>query len=270
MKGAPLLQLTSAVARPGGPGTPVVLNGCSLSLWPKESVALIGESGVGKTTLLRVLAGMLPLEDGRLRAPIRIGWLSQHPATAFDPRWSVIRSVAEPARLAGRSKIEAFDMAQKVMQTLKLSRVQWDLRPMALSGGQLRRAAIARALVSDPQLVVADEPTAGLDPEIALALINLLRERIKARGATLLYATHDLGVAAHLSDRVVVMDDGKIVEVASMYRLALQARSPAARRLLGSWLPLDPAEARKQLAKPGSVQANPETWPSDTDEDEEE
>ena len=267
---APILQMSGATVKPGGPEGPAVLEACSLSIQKGESVALVGESGAGKTTLLRTLAGLLPLEAGRLRSPDRIGWLPQHPLASFDPRWTVLRSVAEPARLAGRSKEDALEGARKVLQSLKLSATQWNIRPHGLSGGQIRRAAIGRALVADPPLVLADEPTAGLDPVAGLSLAELLLERVRARGSSLLWATHDMGMAGILSDRVLVLDRGRIVEAAPMRALVERPRSATARRLLGAWLPLDPREARRQLKEPGSVRPDVEMWePPPSEEDEE-
>ncbi len=266
---APILQLSAATVRPGGPEGPKVLEACSLSIQAGESVALVGESGAGKTTLLRALAGLIPLEAGRLRSPDEMGWLPQHPLASFDPLWSVLRSVAEPARLAGTPKEDALEGARKVLQSLKLSPIQWNLRPRGLSGGQIRRAAIGRALVSGAPLILADEPTAGLDPVAALGLAELLLDRVRARGSSLLWATHDMGMAGLLSDRVLVLDKGKIVEAAPMRALVEQPRSAAARRLLGAWLPLDPSAARQQLKEPGSVRPDAEMWelpPSEDDE----
>ncbi len=267
MSPAPLLQISEAAVRVGGPAGPLVLDALSLTVQPGESVVVLGESGVGKTTLLRAVAGLLPLERGRRLAPERMGWIPQHVEASFDPRWTVLRSVAEPARLAGAEREAALAGALELLSTLRLGKTQWRLRPAALSGGQVRRAAIARALAADPPLVLADEPTAGLDPEAALNFIYLLRERLKARNRALLWATHDLGVAALLADRVLVLAGGKIVEAAWMRRFVANPRSKAARRLLGAWLPLDPEAARRQLKEPGTVTARAEAFPEEPKEE---
>ncbi len=260
MSPAPIMQLIGAVVRPGGPEGPAVLKDCSFSIQSGQTIVLVGESGCGKTTTLRTIAGLIPLEKGTLRAPDHIGWLPQHPLAAFNPRWPVIRSVVEPLRLAGASRAEARQKSRKLLESLKLSRMQWDLRPSALSGGQLRRAAIARALVAAPHLVLADEPTAGLDPIAALQLIDLFKNLSKSRKTSVLWVTHDLGVASAAADRVLVLANGKIVEAARMGRLATNPRTEITRKLLGCWLPLNSASASQQLAKPGSVTANPAAW----------
>lgn len=266
MSAPAVVELRGVVVRPGGEGSPKVLRGCSLSVNPGEKVVIVGESGSGKTTILRTIARLLPIEEGTLRAPDSIGWLPQHPLTAFDPRWPVIRSVCEPMILAGEKRTDARSRAVKLLESVKLSRMQWDMRPRALSGGQLRRAAVARAIAASPALVLADEPTAGLDPEATLSLVDLFKQITSARGTAVMWVTHDLGVASAVADRVIVLAEGKIVEVATMHRLAVNPRTGAARRLLNAWLPLDPVAARKQFRKPGSVTANPAAWiQSDSD-----
>ena len=247
---AAILQMTAATVRPGGPDGPAVLEACSLSVQKGESVALVGESGAGKTTLLRALAGLIPLERGRLRTPERLGWLPQHPLASFDPRWSVLKSVAEPARLAGTPKEDALEAARKVLQTLKLSPTQWNLRPRGLSGGQIRRAAIGRALVADAPLVLADEPTAGLDPVAALILAELLLERVRARGNSLLWATHDMGMAGLLSDRVMVLDRGRSWR---WHPCGPWWNGPVPRRPGGCWAP----GSLSILPRPGASSRSP-------------
>jgi ABC-type glutathione transport system ATPase component len=228
-------------------------------------VVIVGASGAGKSTVLRTIARLLPLESGTLRAPASIGWLPQHPLAAFDPRWTVLRSVCEPLRLAGESRTEARTKAVKLLQSVKLSRMQWDLRPAALSGGQLRRAAISRAIAASPRVVLADEPTAGLDPEAALSMVDLFRELTAIHGTSVVWVTHDLGIASAVADRVLVLSDGRIVEAAPMDRLAVNPQTAATRQMLDAWLPLDPEAARRQFGKPGSVTPNPAAWITVTD-----
>lgn len=262
-----LLQLSGVVARPGGPESPKVLDGCTFSIRAAEAVALVGESGTGKTTILKTIVGLVPLEDGQLRVPEKMGWLPQHPLASFDPRWSVIKSVAESGVLAGMAKVEARGAARTVMLSLDLTQNEWRRRPSSLSGGQLRRAAIVRSLVPSPPLILADEPTAGLDPVAALELINLFKKRISDRGASVLWVTHDMGVAAALADRVLVLEKGKIVEAAGIRRFVENPRSAAAKKMLGAWLPLDTKRARQQIAEPGSVAARADVYPEEVDED---
>jgi peptide/nickel transport system ATP-binding protein len=243
------------------------LDGCTFSIRAGEVVALVGESGAGKTTMLRTIVGLVPLEEGRVRVPEKIGWLSQHPLSSFDPRWSVVKSVAESGVLAGMTKREAGGVARTIMLAIDLTQREWRRRPSSLSGGQLRRAAIVRSLVPSPPLILADEPTAGLDPAAALELIDLFKKRVSDRGTSVLWVTHDMGVAAAVADRVVVLDKGKIVEVAGIRRFVENPRSAAAKKMMGAWLPLDTKLARRQIAEPGSVAARADIYPEEVDED---
>jgi len=268
MSDAAIIELRGVEARPGSEESPLVLKGCSFSVYPSERVVILGESGAGKTTALRAIARLIPVEGGNLRATDSIGWLPQHPLTAFDPRWPVIRSVCEPLILAGENRTDARERAVKLLRSVKLSNMQWDLRPAALSGGQIRRAAIARALAASPAVILADEPTAGLDPEAAILLVDLFREMTAIHRTAVVWVTHDLGIASAVADRVIVLAGGKIVEVASMERLALNPRTEASRRLLKAWLPLDPVAARRQFSEPGSVAPNPAAWITADEEEE--
>ncbi len=246
---APLVQMHEAVVRPGGVLAPAVLRGCSFTLAAGESAALVGESGAGKTTLLRALAGLIPPTSGRVEAPARPGWLPQHPPAAFDPAWSVLRSVAEPLRLSGSDAAAAREQAIALIRVLGLDPAHAARRPRELSGGELRRAALARALIAAPPLLLADEPTAGLDPVATLVLIDLVRDSVEARGTALLWVTHDLGVAAAVAPRLLVLAQGRIVEDGPARQVLSAPVSDSARRLTGAWLPLEPHLARARLAE---------------------
>ncbi len=244
-----VLQISDAVVRPGGPGTAIVLNELTLSVLRGETAVLVGSSGTGKTTILRTAAGLLTPDQGSVSRCERTGYMPQHPLTSFDPRWTIVRSVAEPARLAGAGRDEAVEQAVATLQTVKLSDAEWHRRPSSLSGGQLRRAAIARALVMHPDLILADEPTAGLDPEAALQLVDLFKTVSKSNESGVLWVTHDLGVAAAVSDRIMILEDGTIAESTTMQRLVSDPQSESGREMLNAWLPLDRSAARNRLAE---------------------
>jgi peptide/nickel transport system ATP-binding protein len=242
-----VVQVRDVVVRPGGPGGPVVLNGLTFSLQRGEKVVLAGPSGSGKTTTLRTMAGLLIPDRGFVSRCERIGYMPQHPLTSFDPRWTIVRSVAEPALLAGASKEEAFEQAMTILQSVKLSDVQWQRRPSSLSGGELRRAAVARALATQPDLILADEPTAGLDPEAALQLVDLFGTVSKSIEPGVLWVTHDLGVAAAVSDKIMILEEGRITESTSMQQLVSGSLSETGREMLEAWLPMDRSAARNRL-----------------------
>lgn len=243
-----VLQISDVVVRPGGPGTAIVLNQLTLSVLRKETAVLVGSSGTGKTTILRTAAGLLTPDQGSVSRCERTGYMPQHPLTSFDPRWTIVRSVAEPARLAGASKDEAVEQAVATLQSVKLSDAQWRRRPSSLSGGQLRRASIARALVTQPDLILADEPTAGLDPEAALQLVDLFKAVLKSNESGVLWVTHDLGVAAAVSDRIMILEDGTIAESTTIQQLVSDPQSESGREMLNAWMPLDRRASRSKLA----------------------
>ena len=242
-----VLHISDAVVRPGGPGTAVVLNMLTLSVLRGETAVLVGPSGAGKTTILRTAAGLLTPDQGSVSRCERTGYMSQHPLTSFDPRWTIVRSVAEPARLAGAGRSEAVEQAVATLESVKLSDAQWHRRPSFLSGGQLRRAAVARALVTQPDLILADEPAAGLDPEAALQLVDLFKTVSKSNKTGVLWVTHDLGVAAAVSDRIMILEDGAIAESTTMSQFVSDPQSQSGREMLKAWLPLDREAARIRL-----------------------
>ena len=242
-----VLEISDVVVRPGGAETAVVLNELTLSVLRRETAVLAGPSGAGKTTILRTAAGLLTPDQGSVSRCERTGYMPQHPLTSFDPRWTIIRSVAEPARLAGASKEEAVEQAVAILQSIELSDTQWHRRPSSLSGGQLRRAAIARALVTQPDLILADEPTAGLDPEATLQLVDLFKALSKSNESGVLWVTHDLGVAAAVSDRIMILEGGTIAETTTMQQLVSDPQSKSGREMLNAWLPLERRASRNRL-----------------------
>ncbi len=194
-------------------GTTVVLHNVNLEIAAGEFVALLGESGVGKSTLLNCIAGLDDADSGRLtidgddlrtmsadaRALLRrrrLGFVFQ--AFHVLPHLSVAENVALPLLLLGRRD------APRVMQVLDAVGLEGlhDRLPAQLSGGQLQRVAIARAVVHGPGLILADEPTGNLDPGTAERVLALLRQQVHGAGAACLLVTHSLAAAAH-ADRVL-------------------------------------------------------------------
>lgn len=200
-------------------GTVRALDGVDLELAPGETLAVVGESGCGKTTLARVLLGLQPLAAGEAwlaGKPVRgvrpgqaaeVGMVWQDPYASLDPRWTIGRSVAEPARAVGRS----VDLVA-LLGEVGLDQSFAGRYPHQLSGGQRQRAAIARAIALRPPLVICDEPTAALDLSVQAQVLNLLGELRGKHGAAFLYISHDLGTVRFLAGRVVVMYLGRVVE----------------------------------------------------------
>ncbi len=213
----PVLQL-AAVAHTFGRGgrARTALDGVDVRLAPGEALGIVGESGSGKSTLARIACGLLRPGGGRvllegepLRGPDRrIQPLFQDPLQSFDPRWTVGASIGEGLPAAGRKG------AGRVADILAAVGLAPDLEhrlPRACSGGQLQRAAVARALAAAPAVLVADEPTAALDPPAAAQICALLLD-LRARGLAILYLGHDLGLARQLCGRMAVLYRGRLVE----------------------------------------------------------
>jgi putative ABC transport system ATP-binding protein len=210
----------AGVTKRFGPRT--VINAVSLQVAPGEYVAIVGESGIGKSTLLHVIAGLEPADAGsvvfgeaeitrmdddsatRLRRD-RFGFVFQ--AFHVLPHLSVLQNVGLPLLLRGVKREELERRAAALVAAVGLGGREQSL-PRELSGGELQRVAIARALVGDPQLVLADEPTGNLDPENARVVLELLRTQVKAHGAAGILVTHSEAAAAGCDRRYRLSADG--------------------------------------------------------------
>jgi peptide/nickel transport system ATP-binding protein len=197
-----------------------------------EIFTVVGESGSGKTTLARMILNMVPTTAGAIRfqgtdlatiqgGAARLAFMRkvqpifQNPFEAFNPMkrvdrylFTTARRMAEVADSAGAA--EAADTALKSVG-LSLAEVRGRF-PHQLSGGQLQRVAIARALISRPALLVADEPVSMIDASLRASIVNLLRELRDRNGLTIIYITHDLATAYYVSDRIIIMRQGRVVE----------------------------------------------------------
>ncbi len=221
-----------------------------------ETVGLIGESGSGKTTVGRMVAGLLAPDsgsiriDGRLQSELkqgggrrywqRIQMVFQDPGGSFNPRRTVGEAVEEPLRLLkGLSPVDARLTAARLLDDVRLGADRGKLAPHQLSGGQKQRVAIARALAADPDLIVCDEPTSALDVSVQAQILNLLLDLQQSRRLSLLFISHDFAVIRHVADRVLVMYAGRVVEAGPTASMFSSAHHPYTRRLLaavpGQW-----------------------------------
>jgi peptide/nickel transport system ATP-binding protein len=215
-----------------------------------ETLALVGESGCGKSTVARMLVGLYRPSTGRvtvdghdlselgaregqsLRRHIQM--IFQDPYASLNPRWTVGRIVAEPIRvhrlLSGDAAIAS--QVGALLRQVGLSEADAAKFPHQFSGGQRQRISIARALASAPQFLVCDEPTSALDVSVQAQVLNLMRELQRRNGLTYLFISHNLAVVHHVSDRVGVMYLGRIVELAAKHTLFATPRHPYTRMLL--------------------------------------
>ncbi|MEO5861600.1 MAG: ABC transporter ATP-binding protein [Burkholderiales bacterium] len=200
-----------------------ILNGISLTLDAGEYLAVMGESGSGKSTLLNLIAGLEIPDAGSVEVDgVSIADLNDEARTKFRaasigfvfqafhllPHLNVLHNVALPLAIARMPMRERDDKARALLDSLGLSGREASL-PRELSGGEMQRAAIARALIHEPELVLADEPTGNLDSHSAETVLTLFRRQIKRRGAAGILVTHSLA-AAQTADRIVVLKDGRL------------------------------------------------------------
>jgi peptide/nickel transport system ATP-binding protein len=270
---SPLLQVRDLVKRfesgggwLGGSKQIVrAVNGVSFDVSPGQSLGLVGESGCGKSTVARMLLRLIEPDEGsihfdgqdlrtagaaQLRAlRRRIQIVFQDPYASLNPRRTVRQTLAEPLRVHGMGDAARIDA--KVADTLGevgLPLSALDRYPHEFSGGQRQRIGIARALVLDPELIVADEPVSALDVSVQAQILQLLERLRRERGLSFVFVSHDLGVIRHFCDTVCVMYLGRIIEQGPTRQLLDSPRHPYSQMLRDSSPVPDPS-ARIALAR---------------------
>ncbi|MEB8285983.1 amino acid ABC transporter ATP-binding protein [Aeromonas veronii] len=239
----PLLELGS-VSKQFGPNR--VLDRISLSVRAGEVIVILGPSGCGKSTLLRTLNGLEPIQGGEIRfdgvlldgatdwqrVRQRIGMVFQ--SYHLFPNLTVLENVLlGPLQVQKRERAEALLQAEQLLTRIGL----WERRhdyPRQLSGGQQQRIAIVRALCMNPQVMLFDEVTAALDPEMVQEVLEVIRD-LAGSGMTLLIVTHELAFARAVADRIVFMDGGHILEQAAPHQFFDNPRSQRARQFLAKF-----------------------------------
>ena len=243
---------------------------------PKGSFfGLVGESGSGKTTFGRALLNAVPISDGQARyddgdAAYDLEDMSkdalkqyrrkaqlifQDPYAALSPRMTVRDIIAEPLEVMGITKTrdETDDRVREIAALCRLNLEHLRRFPHAFSGGQRQRISIARALVSNPRFVVADESVAALDVSIQADILNLLKSLQQELGLTYLFISHDLSVVAHICDQVAVMYLGRLVETAPTRELFHRPRHPYTKALLSAIPSLDPDKGNDAQKLEGEI-----------------
>ena len=257
------------------------VDGVSFSVAPGETLAVVGESGCGKSvtslSILRLIASppgridgrvtfegrdLLALSEEEMRGVRgnRVSMIFQEPMTSLNPALTVGRQIAESLMLhRGLSQQQAMTKAIEMLRKVRMSEPERRVAqyPHELSGGMRQRVMIAIALVCGPRLLIADEPTTALDVTIQAQILELMRELARETGTAIILITHDLGVVAEMAHRVVVMYAGRKVEEATVDDLFARPRHPYTRGLLGSMPHLGDSvrgEDRKRLVEiPGVV-----------------
>jgi oligopeptide/dipeptide ABC transporter ATP-binding protein len=253
----------------------------SFSIGRGETLALVGESGCGKTTVSRCILRALPPTRGAIRfspapgssidmaplsrralRPLRrhIQMIFQDPYASLNPRMMVGDIIAEPLLVNGVPAAQRQARVRELLDLVGLPAAARTRFPHAFSGGQRQRIGIARALALDPSLVVADEPVSALDVSVQAQIINLLLDLQDRLGLSMLFVAHDLGVVRHVSDRVAVMYVGRIVETAPTTALYSTPRHPYTEALLAAVPKADPA-LRDQVSAPRGEIADPANPP---------
>ncbi|MFC8125248.1 oligopeptide/dipeptide ABC transporter ATP-binding protein [Streptomyces sp. NPDC057302] len=238
------------------------LTGADLAIAPGETVGVVGESGCGKSTLAKVLVGVQPPTAGTVsfrgqdlwtmkpaerRAAIgrNTGMIFQDPSTALNRRLTVRQILRDPLDVHRVGTAAQRDVrVRELMSLVGLPKVLADGLPGQLSGGQRQRVAIARALALEPELVVADEPTSALDVSVRAQILNLLLDLKERLGLALVFVSHDIQTVRRMSDRVITMYLGRIVEESPAREILDRARHPYTRALFsatpGLLDPIDP------------------------------
>ena len=254
----------------GAPKMLRAVDGVSFTIRAGETFGLVGESGSGKTTLGKTLLRLYQPAEGKIRfdgvdiTHLRDGAMRPHrrdlqmifqdPLSSFNPRGRIGDAIALPIRLhklkpSGEVESEVDRLLERVGLPIRFR----DRFPHELSGGQLQRAAIARALALKPRLIVADEPVSKLDVSIRAQILNLFRDIQQESGVALIFITHDLRVARYLCDRIGVMFFGRMMEIGATTELFAHASHPYTQQLLGTLDAATRGEVAKEPAAPATA-----------------
>jgi len=243
--------------------------GASLRLRAGETLGLVGESGSGKTTLGRTILGLIPTHSGSVRfdgrelttlssnefKPLRrdMAMMFQDPIGSLSPRQTVRALITEPFEIHGLGEADRYAEAERLCDMVSLPRNFLSRYPHELSGGQARRVGVARALALHPRLIIADEPTAGLDVSVQGEILNLMSRLQAEHGLAYIVITHNLPVVRHISDRLAIMYLGRLIEQGNCDAIFARPAHPYTEALVKGVPRPDPAKRRQLVSIEGEV-----------------
>lgn len=254
----PIISVRDLTVSFHGERTVHAVNGVSFDVMPGEVLGLLGESGSGKSVTMRALMRLLPRKRTRMSGSIEVAgqdvlamndaqlsdmrgkvvsMIFQEPALALDPVYTIGEQIAESVvRHEGASMKEGKARALEMLERVRIpsARRRLDAYPHEMSGGMRQRAMIALALACKPKILLADEPTTALDATVQIQILLLLRELQAEMDMSVIFVTHDLGVAVEICDRVSVMYAGEVAETGTLAQLVRDPRHPYAQGLLSS------------------------------------
>ena len=254
---APVLELRDVdvvfTTRTGGvlrPTRITALSSAAVQVRRGETLGIVGESGSGKSTLARVLVGLQRPSAGEVRfqgTPLRydrasrrrlgraVSVVFQDPATALNPRETVHDQLIDPLNVHGiGSPASREERVRELLSLVGLPGSALQVLPRQISGGQRQRVAIARALALEPEILVADEPTSALDVSVRAQVLNLLTDLKRQLGLGMVFISHDIATVRYISDRMIVMTDGRIVEAGPADRVFAAPEHPYTQTLLAA------------------------------------
>lgn len=257
------------------------VDGISLEVLPGEILGIVGESGCGKSTLAKLIVNLEDLTKGKIffgngemdelfkkdRLAFRkmVQMVFQNPFDSFDPRYTVNRVLMETLEIhrIGKNKEEKHNIIVKGLEDIGLTPVKDFLGryPHELSGGQLQRVSIFRAMLLEPQVLIADEPVSMLDVSVRADIIKMLQTMAKINNTTLLFISHDINTVRYISDRVVVMYLGKIVEEGITDHVLHNPQHPYTQALISNCSSIDVYEEREKIKITGEPPSPIDTGP---------